>query len=146
MATQLIDPEMTETLAGCSTDVEHLSLPTSGRTLVVEFESGGERVAVCSAAGETELVIDLTKDGPVVSMTGGKLQLQSADSVDIRCKHFSVRADETTRLDTGKLEIRAEHGADIHSWDELNLNARETHLRCSDDIWLNGAHTFIQCP
>lgn len=107
-------------------------LPASGRSLSLRLSSHGEELEIRSPDGETEVCIEITKAGPIIKIRGqGRLELESTEKVAIKCE---------------ELEIEAEKKVDIFSWDKLAITSRETRLRSSDDIWLNGGQVRIQCP
>jgi hypothetical protein len=107
-------------------------LPASGRSLSLRLSDRGEELEIRSPDGETEVCIEITKAGPVIKIRGaGRLELESTEKVAIKCE---------------ELEIEADKKVDIFSWDKLAITSRETRLRSSDDIWLNGGQVRIQCP
>jgi hypothetical protein len=71
------------------------SLPLSdGRLLLVLQRDGADEIQVRGAAGEVEVRIALTEQGPVVRVSAARLELESADTVDVKCRKFSVQAAE----------------------------------------------------
>src|SRR4051812_14233039 len=69
----------------------------SGRTLVLRIGSAGEDIEIRSAVGELDLRITLTDAGPVVSLRGARVEVDTAD-VAVRCRDFDVQASGTVRL------------------------------------------------
>jgi hypothetical protein len=88
------------------------SLP-SGRSIILRV-GDVEELQVRSPDGEVELTVVLTDAGPVVRMRAARLEVETAESVDIRCKTFNVRADE----------MRVRTDGDIH------MNAAVIRLNC----------------
>jgi hypothetical protein len=107
-----------------------LTLP-SGRSVSFVAEGGREELVVRSAQGEMELKITLTKDGPVLSLSGARLEINSTDAVSVNCRAFEVNASEGVRLRTAgdvaiaaSGELRAKTGGKIHLDGEMvNLNS-----------------------
>lgn len=115
-----------------TTGTGETQLPVSGRSLSLRLSSRGEEIEIRSPDGETEVCIEITKSGPVIKLRGqGRLELESTEKVAIKCE---------------ELEIEADKKVDIFSWDKLAITSRETRIRSSDDIWLNGGQVRMQCP
>lgn len=93
--------------------LEPHSLP-SGRSVIVRVEDSEERLEVHSPDGEIELTVVLTDSGPVVRLRGGRLELDGGE-VALRCRNFSVAAEE---------EIRLRAGGDVH------VNGEVVRLNC----------------
>jgi hypothetical protein len=85
----------------------------SGRSVVLRV-GDAEELEVRSPDGEVEVRIVLTPSGPVVRLRGARLELEAAESVDVRCRDFNVRADE----------MRVKTDGDIH------MNAAVIRLNC----------------
>ena len=56
------------------------SLP-SGRSVVVKVTKAGEELQVRSPSGEVEVRITLGDNGPVVHLSGGRLELEALDTI-----------------------------------------------------------------
>jgi hypothetical protein len=85
----------------------------SGRSVVLRV-GDAEELEVRSPDGEVEVRIVLTDAGPVVRLRAARLEVESAESVDVRCKNFNVRAGE----------VRVKTDGDIH------MNAGVIRLNC----------------
>jgi len=89
----------------------------SGRSVVVRVDGDGESLEVRTPGGEVEVLITLTAAGPLVRLSGARLELESPDSVSVRCRSFEVRAAEVTvraeadlRLDGGMIRLNSPDG------------------------------------
>jgi hypothetical protein len=104
----------------------------SGRKLVLRIGSAGEDIEIRSAGGDLDLRITLTDAGPVVSLRGARIEVDTAD-VAVRCRDFDVQASGTVRLASEREvrfegdELRAETKRDIH------LNGTFIRLNCTAD-------------
>ena len=74
---------------------------SSGRSVMVSGEQGSEQLEIRSPEGLVELRIALTKDGPVLSLSGVKLEINSTDSVAVNCREFRLATTETLSLSSG---------------------------------------------
>src|SRR5262245_20165863 len=93
----------------------------SGRSVVLKVTGAGEELEVRSPAGEVEVRIQLTDAGPIVSLRGGRLELESPDTVAVQCRRFEVQSEEEVLL-TGQ-ELRVRTKGDIHlNGDVIRLN------------------------
>jgi hypothetical protein len=121
--------------AELTTELIERALP-SGRKLVVRSASTGDEVEIRAANGELDLRITLTDAGPVVSLRGARLEVDSPD-VAIRCNTFDVEARSSVRVASeGSVrlqgeELRAETTGNIH------LNGAFILLNCTDDAATN---------
>src|SRR4051812_44908532 len=89
------------------------SLP-SGRSVVLRIVGTNEELEVRSPSGETELRVVLTDQGPVLRLSGVRLELEAAETVSVRCRNFEVDASE---------EMRVRTQGDIHlNGDYIRLN------------------------
>ncbi len=101
----------------------------SGRSLTLRTDAAGEEIEIRSLRGETELKIVLTAAGPVVTLGGGRLCVESADVV-FRCQTFAVQAAQEVSLTSQR---------DVH------IKANELHAKTEQDIHLNGACIRLNC-
>ena len=93
----------------------------SGRTVTIRGESGAEVVEVLDADGQVEVSISIEADGPVVKLSGARLELEATDTVAIKTRHFDVQASETARLHadghltfTSGLDTRVVADGEVH--------------------------------
>jgi hypothetical protein len=114
------------------TDLSPVSTLPSGRSVCVTTDDQREQIEVRSPQGEVEVRIVMTEDGPVLSLRGARLEIDSTDSVALRCKRFEVQASEGIALQGGDVDVRST--GDIHTQstgqtfidgDYVNLNCLE---------------------
>ncbi len=74
---------------------------SSGRTVVAEQDSTGERLVVRSPSGEVELQIAFNEQGPVLRFRSAELALESKGAVEVDCDRFRVRAKRGIEHRTG---------------------------------------------
>lgn len=101
----------------------------SGRSLVLRTDPAGEELEIRSRRGEVEVRIVLTDAGPVVTLRGGRLEMESP-AVSFRCDSFAVEARSAVNLT---------------SQGEVHIAAQELHARTEKDIHLNGAFIRLNC-
>jgi len=71
---------------------------SDGRTVSILNDESGERVELCSPDGAVEVAITLTEAGPVVRLSGARLEMTGTDSVTVKTRCFDVQASETARV------------------------------------------------
>ena len=101
----------------------------SGQSLVLRADGAGEDLEIRSARGELEIRITLTEAGPVVSLRGARLEVESPD-VAFRCRTFDVQATESLTLASER---------------EVRVAANEVRVETQHDIHLNGAFIRLNC-
>jgi hypothetical protein len=102
----------------------------SGRSVVLRTTAGGEVLEVRSAGGEVEVRITLTDQGPVVHLSGARLELAASDTVALHCRRLDVNTTESIRL---------------QSAGDLRLTGEEMRVRTTGDIHLNGDVIRLNC-
>lgn len=102
----------------------------SGRSVVVRVNDSREELEVRSPQGEVEVRITLTDSGPVVSLRGARLELESPDAVSVTCRRFEVSTTEGTQL---------------HSAGDVNITGQEMRVKTEADIHLNGGIIRLNC-
>ncbi len=102
----------------------------SGRSVVVKVAGDCEELEIRDAEGQVEVCVILTTDGPVVRIRGGRLELDAADTVAVRCRRFEVQTVESTEL---------------CSEGDLQITGRELRVKTQDDIHLNGKVIRLNC-
>jgi hypothetical protein len=75
-----------------------------------------EELEVRSPRGDVEVRIVLTDDGPVVSLRGGRLEVDTPEDVRLRCRRFEVAA-------TDGLDLRSSTDVQVLAEQELRLKA-----------------------
>lgn len=89
----------------------------SGRDVILHVRQDREEIEVRSPDGMLELKISLTKDGPVVQLKGGRLEIESSDAVTVNCQKF---------------EVNAAQGIDLKSRKNINVDGDYVQLNCGD--------------
>jgi hypothetical protein len=102
----------------------------SGRSIVVKVAGDGEELEIRDAEGQLELSVSLTAEGPVVRLRGGRLELDAADTVALRCRRFELQTSESTEL--------LSSGA-------VRITGQELRVKTEDDIHLNGQVIRLNC-
>jgi hypothetical protein len=103
----------------------------SGRSVVVKVDGGCEELEIRSPEGAVELHIVLTETGPVVRLSGARLELSSPDAVAVHCRRFDIKTSEgTTLASDGTVEV----------------NGREMRVQTTDDVHLDGRYIRLNCP
>ena len=79
----------------------------SGRSVVLRLAEGAEELEIRSPRGDVEVRIVLTESGPVVRVSGARLELDAAETVAVRCRRFEVRAEEDVCLDGAMIRLNS---------------------------------------
>ena len=102
----------------------------SGRSVVVKVEGGREELEIRSPDGDVEVRIALTESGPVVSLRGGRLEMEAAENVAVRCRRFEVQTSE---------------GTELNSSGDVQITSRELKVKTQNDIHMNGEVIRLNC-
>jgi hypothetical protein len=102
----------------------------SGRSVVVKVAGECEELEIRDSEGRVELSVTLTADGPVVKVRGGRLELDAADTVALRCRRFELQTSEIT---------------DLSSSGAVRITGEELRVRTEGDIHLNGQIIRLNC-
>jgi hypothetical protein len=95
----------------------------SGRSVVLKVADGCEELEIRSPDGDVEVRIALTDKGAVVTLRGGRLQMQSADAVSLNCRRLDVITTEGTALGSAG---------------DVVITGREMRMKAENDIHMNG--------
>jgi hypothetical protein len=110
----------------------------AGRTVVVLKNGRQDEILVRSSAGEVEVRILLTEQGPVVRLQAARLELASAGEVDVTCRKFSVHTQEETRLSSdGQVRVNATKQIVMRSRQEMDLKGRPFRVNLYDGLFDN---------
>lgn len=105
----------------------------SGRELAVTSTPRGEQIEVRSPAGDLELRIALTDQGPVLLLRGVRLEIDSTDAVSLRCKELDIHAAGGIRLASGgDVSIAAQGEARIRTQGQAYIDAEVLNLNGGD--------------
>lgn len=103
----------------------------SGRSVLVRADERGERVEIRSPGGELELRIALTESGPVLTLRGARLEIDSTDTVAVNCRRFELNTTEGVALKAaGDIDLRS---------------AAEFRLKTQGDTWIDGKMVMLNC-
>ena len=102
----------------------------SGRSVVVRVNDSKEELEVRSPQGDVEVRITLTESGPVVSLRGARLELESPEAVSVKCRSFEVSTTEGTQLTSAG---------------DVNITGHELRVKTESDIHLNGGIIRLNC-
>lgn len=106
----------------------------SGRSVVVKQVGGGEEVEIRSPQGEVELLITLTEKGPVVRLSGARLELDTPGELAVHCQrldlhareHAALRSDACLRIDSQELYVK--------TTDVLDMKGAPITLNVKDEV------------
>jgi len=103
----------------------------SGRTITLKVDGTSEEIEVRSASGNLEVSISMTDAGPVLSLRGAKLQIESTDTVSVNCRQF---------------ELNTTHGLSMHTDGDLGLTSSgEVHLKSAGQTFIDGDYVNLNC-
>jgi hypothetical protein len=112
---------------------------SSGREVVLQGATQ-DRLVVRSPAGQIELSVRFTEQGPVLSFSGAAIDLVSPGAVTLDCGSLRVRARDGIALETsGDIEQNAK-GALRGEADDVSLRSRvgDLKLAANDDVIVEG--------
>jgi hypothetical protein len=98
--------------------------------VVLKLAGAREAIEIRSPQGAVEVCIALTDAGAVVSLRGGRLEMDSPGAVVVNSRRFEVNTTEETALHTGG---------------DLRLSGRQMRVRTQDDIHMNGGVIHLNC-
>lgn len=108
--------------------VQELRAP-SGRRILLETDADHEELLVCNPAGLVELRVRLTDQGPVLTLSGARIELD-ADTVALRCRELEIQARETAKIEASRVDVEAKLGG-------ITLRANDDVEVEGERIWLN---------
>lgn len=103
----------------------------SGRALELRVADGSEELLVRAPGGEVEVRIAFSREGPVVTVRGGRLEVDTPEEIALSCRSLDVRARESLRL-------RSDRDARIGVGGDLRVKAE-------GDVRMNGAFVRLNC-
>jgi hypothetical protein len=101
----------------------------SGRRIRLEPDADGERLLICTAEGEVELSVRLTPEGPVLRLTGTRVEL-AADQLALRCRELDIDVGEAAAIRARSIGLEATLG-------NISLRANDDVEVEGERIWLN---------
>ena len=105
----------------------------SGRTISVKTDEHGEKIQIHSLDGELEVCVMLTEQGPVLRLSGARLQIDSNDAISVNCRRFDLTASEGVHLHSGK-EVKLQSDGEIRmkSAQQTFIDGDYVNLNCLD--------------
>lgn len=100
---------------------------TGGRSVIVTSTNDGrdgqkrETVEFRADGGDVELRVRMTADGPVVELSGARVEINAAETISMSCKELTINASE-------KLKLGSEGTVEVESTDDLVLRGKMIHL------------------
>ncbi|OPY11323.1 MAG: hypothetical protein A4E69_02919 [Syntrophus sp. PtaB.Bin138] len=108
--------------------VERIPL-RSGRQIVVHGGEAEELISIVEPGGEISLTVRLTDAGPVFTLRGAQLKLESTRSITLEAGTINLHAQEEAVLRSeGALKIDAAKTMDLHCDDDLRVEGKIIHL------------------
>ncbi|MBL4844847.1 MAG: hypothetical protein JKY65_04905 [Planctomycetes bacterium] len=96
-----------------------------------------EAIEIRSPTGAVEVRIACGPDGPVVSLSSARLDLE-APTIAIRCRTFEVTAERDLALRGGTLELESQGKLGIHGQGDVRLESEH-------DVHLHGQMLRLNC-
>ena len=105
----------------------------SGRSLRIGLASGGEQLEILSPEGNLELRIAMTPEGPILSLSGARLELNATESVALNCGKLEINAANGIAMRSAA-SIQIESGAEVcmRADGDANIDAQIINLNCGD--------------
>lgn len=122
----------TQTEGSAADPTQPRQLP-SGRSVVVKVVGDTEELEIRSPQGEVEVHITLTETGPVVKLSGARLELTSPAGVAINCPKFEVNATESMHLHADAEVKITGHNLRVKTVDETRINSKPIRLNCPEE-------------
>lgn len=92
-----------------------------GRTLSVSAADTSHLVEIHAESGMLELRIRVTDQGPVLEVNSIRISLRAAESVNVECKEFNVKAEQSVDLQSqgefkvsGEADVRVDAKGEVH--------------------------------
>lgn len=112
-----------------SQDMEKRLQLDSGRQIVVSFEDKEELIRIFEPQGEISMTIRMTDSGPVFTLRGAQLKIESTEAISLEAKKIAIHAQEEVSIDSeGRMKIDSAKKIDIHSDDDIRIEGRMIHL------------------
>jgi len=101
---------------------EEMHVFPTGHQIRIDLE--GQSIEVSDIHGKLQAQINITADGPQISINGGDLKLQSPENIAMDCNSFRLHTEEDTEI------IAKGH---------VMIDARkETRISCDEDVYVRG--------
>ena len=104
---------------------------SSGRSVEVSSGPGGDQIEVRSPDGMVEIRVALTPQGPVLSVSGAKLEINATESVSLNCRDLSINTTGSMNLTAqGSVGIHAADNVAVRSQGNTDIDAQIVNLNC----------------
>ena len=109
----------------------------SGRAVELAVGPGKEELLVRSPSGEVEVRISFGREGPVVTVRGGRLEIDTPETIALSCRSLDLRTREALRLRSdGDVAIGAQGDLRVKTQGDVRMNGAFIRLNCEE----NGAN------
>jgi hypothetical protein len=113
-----------------SSEATRLRSLASGRSVLLTATEAGEELQIRSPNGELEVRITLGPGGPVVHVSGARLELDAPDTIAFRCRQLDVETVEGIRLaSAGNIQLAGEEMR-VQTAGDIHMNADFIRLNC----------------
>ena len=118
----------TKSKARCISSVAEHILP-DGRQVVLSWEGEAGEITVHAPDGELEVTVRITDSGPVLELTGARVELKASDEVSIQSRILNLSATEKASVTSGDgLEIRSSGHTELTAEGEVRVLGSMIHL------------------
>jgi hypothetical protein len=111
-----------------ASEEEH-ALP-DGRQLVLSWEGDEGEINLHAPDGALELTLRITPDGPVLQMSGGRVELSATESISLQSHNLHFSSTEKTTIESGGkgIEIKTTGDMELTADSEVRVLASMIHL------------------
>ena len=125
-------PQAADLPAHSGSKPENIQQLPSGRMIVVSAGPHGEQIEVKGSDGMTQVKIKLTAQGPVLSLSGARFEIESTDTVAVNCARFEVNAQDVAIQSHGDMSVNSDAQIRLKSGGETFIDGDFVHLNCLD--------------
>jgi len=116
-------------LADVSPDIKKRMQLDSGREIVVHSDEEDDLIQIFEPEGEISMTIRMSDAGPVFTVRGAQLKLESTETITLEAKKIEIHAQEETVIGSeGGVEIDSAKKMDIHSDEDIHIEGKIIHL------------------
>ena len=102
---------------------------SNGGTLRLLTGESGEEISILNPDGEVELRVVITPEGPVLQLTGARIELKATETISMECEKLELNASKEASLKSeGGLDITSNEEMRIKSDEDIRVNGRIIHL------------------
>ena len=100
-----------------------------GRKLTVAAEGADQLVEIRGASGLLELRVKVTDAGVVLQMESVHISLKAAGSVNVECKDFNVKAENSVSMESkGDMKITGQADVRVNANGEVRVTGAMIYL------------------